>query len=76
MKTVAEVIGVFFFVLAMLGNAYADQGGKRVSFVPQWIPQAQFAGYYVAREKGFYEKYGLEVNILRCIPRKACGGMA
>lgn len=70
MKTVAEVIGVFFFVLAMLGNANADQGGRRVSFVPQWIPQAQFAGYYVALEKGLYEKYGLEVNILRCIPER------
>ena len=70
MKTVAEAIGVFFLVFAMLGNANADQGRRRVSFVPQWIPQAQFAGYYVALEKGFYEKYGLEVNILRCIPER------
>ncbi len=70
MRTVAEVTIVFFFILAMLGNAYADQDRRRVSFVPQWIPQAQFAGYYVAFEKGFYEKYGLEVNILRGGPER------
>ena len=29
----------------------------------QWLPQAQFAGYYVAEEKGFYEEEGLEVEI-------------
>jgi NitT/TauT family transport system substrate-binding protein len=30
----------------------------------QWVTQAQFAGYYAAVEKGFYEKYGLDVEIL------------
>ena len=35
------------------------------SFLPQWQPQAQFAGYYVAYEKGFYRERGLEVKILR-----------
>jgi NitT/TauT family transport system substrate-binding protein len=38
---------------------------KKVSFIPQWIPQAQFAGYYVAHQKGFYRDYGLDVKILR-----------
>jgi NitT/TauT family transport system substrate-binding protein len=36
-----------------------------VSFIPQWQPQAQFAGYYVAYEKGFYRQHGLDVRILR-----------
>ena len=26
----------------------------RVTFLPQWEPQAQFAGYYAALAKGFY----------------------
>ncbi len=73
MKTVAEVTGVFFFILAMLGNANADQCLRQVSFVPQWMPQAQFAGYYVALEKGFYEKNGLEANILRGGPEMPSG---
>ncbi|MHA3913640.1 ABC transporter substrate-binding protein [Halovulum sp. GXIMD14793] len=29
----------------------------------KWVTQAQFAGYYVAAEKGFYEEEGLEVVI-------------
>jgi NitT/TauT family transport system substrate-binding protein len=40
-------------------------GLVRVSFIPQWAPQAQFAGYYVAQEKGFYRRQGLEVTIMR-----------
>lgn len=35
-----------------------------VVFIPMWFPQPQFAGYYMAREKGIYEKHGLEVTIL------------
>lgn len=36
----------------------------KVNFLPSWVPQSQFAGYYVAKEKGIYEKYGLDVHII------------
>ncbi len=29
----------------------------------KWVPQAQFAGYYVADSKGFYDEAGLDVDI-------------
>lgn len=29
----------------------------------QWVPQAQFAGYYVALDKGWYAEEGLDVTI-------------
>ncbi len=29
----------------------------------KWVTQSQFAGYYVAKEKGFYEEEGLDVTI-------------
>jgi NitT/TauT family transport system substrate-binding protein len=29
----------------------------------KWVPQAQFGGYYVALDKGFYRQEGLNVNI-------------
>ena len=29
----------------------------------KWVPQAQFAGYYVAAAKGFYTDAGLDVTI-------------
>ena len=37
---------------------------KKVTFAPQWTAQAQFAGYFVAKDKGFYEEEGLDVNIV------------
>jgi len=30
----------------------------------KWVTQAQFAGYYVAQDQGFYEEEGLNVTIL------------
>jgi NitT/TauT family transport system substrate-binding protein len=33
-------------------------------FTPQWTAHAQFAGYYVAQEKGFYKAEGLDVDIV------------
>jgi NitT/TauT family transport system substrate-binding protein len=29
----------------------------------KWVTQAQFAGYYVAKDKGFYDEAGLDVTI-------------
>lgn len=36
---------------------------ERATFLPQWLPQAQFAGYYVAKAKGLYEARGLDLTI-------------
>lgn len=35
----------------------------RASFLPHWVPQAQFAGYFVAREKGMYRARGIDVRM-------------
>jgi len=43
--------------------AYADDANS-VTLQLQWVTQAQFAGYYVAQDKGFYEEEGLDVTIL------------
>ena len=42
----------------------------KVTFLPHWIAQAQFAGYYMAEAKGFYRRQGLEVTILDGGPRQ------
>ena len=40
------------------------QAQDKLVFTPQWTAQAQFAGYYVAQEMGFYYKAGLDVEIV------------
>lgn len=30
----------------------------------KWVPQAQFAGYYMAKDKGYFEDEGLDVTIV------------
>ncbi len=41
----------------------SDVDAQQIVFTPQWLPQSQFAGYYVAQEKGFYKEAGLDVVI-------------
>ena len=35
-----------------------------VSLQLQWVPQSQFAGFFAARDLGFYEDVGLDVTII------------
>jgi len=44
--------------------ALADENPNDVKLQLQWVTQAQFAGYYVALDEGFYEEEGLNVTIL------------
>ncbi|MBA3243986.1 MAG: ABC transporter substrate-binding protein, partial [Actinobacteria bacterium] len=42
----------------------AKRGGKtEVTLQLKWVTQAQFAGYYAAKAKGYYDRQGLDVNI-------------
>ncbi len=36
---------------------------EKVTLQLKWVTQAQFAGYYAAKEQGFYEDEGLDVTI-------------
>lgn len=44
--------------------ATGAQAADDVTLQLKWVTQAQFAGYYVAAAKGFYEEEGLNVTIL------------
>lgn len=49
---------------AMIGlSAMAVQAADKLTLQLKWVTQAQFAGYYVALENGYYEEEGLEVEI-------------
>jgi NitT/TauT family transport system substrate-binding protein len=54
-----------FMTAALLGlMATGAQAQDDVTLQLKWVTQAQFAGYYVAQAKGFYEAEGLNVTIL------------
>ncbi len=69
MRRIILPLTLTFLVLAT--SAFSDNDElKEVSFLPQWIPQAQFAGYMMALEKGLYERAGLDVDLLEGGPGK------
>src|SRR5471030_2636402 len=49
--------------LALLCASVAAHAADAVTVRLKWFNQAQFAGYYVAKEKGYYQEAGLEVSI-------------
>ncbi len=61
--------------LVLFGGVFPLQASenvlKKASFIPQWSPQAQFAGYYVAKEMGIYKKYGIDLTILQGGPDRS-----
>ena len=54
---------ILFVVLAFVSCTVLHAQNKFI-FTPQWTAQAQFAGYYVALEKGFYKDAGIDVEIV------------
>jgi len=57
--------------LCPLTELRAETTLKKASLAPQWLPQAQFAGYMVALEKGFYRDAGLDLTLLVGGPGKS-----
>ena len=57
-------LSVLIFLIACLLHSFAGQAQQTpLTFTPHWMPQAQFAGYYVALDKGYYKEAGLDVTI-------------
>ncbi|WP_297773120.1 ABC transporter substrate-binding protein [uncultured Roseovarius sp.] len=59
MKT---LIGTFSLA-ALTGLAGMAQAADDLTLQLKWVTQAQFAGYYVAQDRGFYEDEDLDVTI-------------
>ena len=55
----AAVIGT-----ATSTSASASASLTKVSIQLQWVPQAQFAGYFAALDLGYYKAAGLDVTLL------------
>jgi len=48
---------------ALLGTAGGAVAEDELTLQLKWVTQAQFAGYYVAQENGYYEEEDLDVEI-------------
>src|SRR5437867_9699527 len=59
------VVGVVLGLLAILATANRGQGQApdKVTLQLKWVTQAQFAGYYAAKQKGLYGAEQLDVTI-------------
>lgn len=54
---------IFVILLALSSKALFAQELEKVSLQLQWLHQFQFAGFYIAKEKGYYKEAGLDVSI-------------
>lgn len=60
-----QLLLILTALLACAATLHGEEPEERrkIVFTPQWTSQCQFAGYYVAQEKGYYADAGLEVEI-------------
>jgi NitT/TauT family transport system substrate-binding protein len=56
-------LGAAAAIAAVLGLGSAAEAADELTLQLKWVTQSQFAGYYVAKDKGFYEEEGLDVTI-------------
>ena len=50
-------------VILTAALAFAAHAADKVTIQLKWVTQAQFGGYYVAQDKGYYSAAGLDVTI-------------
>jgi NitT/TauT family transport system substrate-binding protein len=68
-RSITALISVLIISCAVALPVYAAETPlKNASLMPMWSPQAQFAGYYVALDKGIYARHGIDLKILRAGP--------
>ncbi|MBV6682813.1 ABC transporter substrate-binding protein [Bacillus sp. JRC01] len=62
-KWLMVVISILLLTACSAGGAEKDKL-KKVSVVLDWTPNTNHTGLYVAKEKGYFEKQGLDVDII------------
>lgn len=66
MKKLTSILILLLFMMALPAckNQQGDETPEEITVKLKWVDQAQFAGMYVAVEKGFYEDQNLIVNLI------------
>jgi NitT/TauT family transport system substrate-binding protein len=62
--TVETTMKKYLMGVALAALAAGAASAEEVKLQLKWVTQAQFAGYYVAKDKGFYKEEGLDVDIM------------
>lgn len=57
---ILRIVFILFFFTLNLNSSEL----KKVTLQLAWFDQFQYAGYYIAKEKGYYEELGLDVEII------------
>jgi len=58
-----RILGAAALAGALVLAASGGQAADKLTLQLKWVTQAQFAGYFVAKDKGFYKDVGLDVTI-------------
>ena len=58
-----KILSIFSILLVLSVQSYAKKEFDKVSIQLNWKYQFEFAGYIMAKEKGFYKDVGLDVKI-------------
>lgn len=58
-----KLLGAAVLASALIGASAPGEAADKLTLQLKWVTQAQFAGYYVAKDKGFYDALGLDVEI-------------
>ena len=61
MQIIKSVMKIKLLLLLLLFTHSFSQ--EKITLQLKWLHQFQFAGYYAAKEKGFYDDVGLDVEI-------------
>jgi NitT/TauT family transport system substrate-binding protein len=68
LKCISSLFLLLLFC-AVVSPAFATETAlKKATLMPLWSPQAQFAGYYVALDKGIFARHGIDLKILKAGP--------
>ena len=69
----SRVLFTCLFLFAV--NLIYPQQLKKITLTPHWLPQTQFAGYYIAKDLGIYEKHGIDLTIVTGGPKVSSSAM-
>jgi len=68
---IKTVFGWLLFTMLLLSPLLAMAEGEHITLQLKWKHAFQFAGYYMALEKGYYRNAGLDVTVLEGGPGKS-----